>query len=115
MKNRNQESNTIIFEHRKDDTTKINVESKIVIQLENNKQINSDEESDYSENKNQYEQDRRLRNRNKIRRLDRLRYGNIVITEQHESKSYDAITCSNAIKWKIVMDDEIDSLRKNQT
>ena len=84
--------------------------------MENNKQINSDEESDYSENKNQYEQDRRLRNRNKIRRLDRLRYGNIVITEQHESKSYDdVITCSKTIKWKEAMDDEIDFLKKTQT
>ena len=86
--------NIIIFEHQKDDITKIN-ESKTVVQSENNEQINLDEESDDPENKNQYEQDRRLRNRNKIRRLDRLRYGNIVITEQHESKSYDAITCSN--------------------
>ena len=58
------DSNTIIFEHQKNDTTKIN-ESKTVIQSENNEQINLDEESDDSEN--QYEQDRHLRDRNKIR------------------------------------------------
>lgn len=40
------ESNTIIIEHQKDDTTKINVELKIIIQLINNEQINSDEEPD---------------------------------------------------------------------
>ena len=57
-----------------------------------------------------------MRDRNKIRRPDRLTYGNIVITEQHEPESYDdAIICSNAIKWKEAMDDEIDSLKKTQT
>ena len=38
--------NIIIFEHQKYDTTKINVESKTIVQSENNEQINSDEESD---------------------------------------------------------------------
>lgn len=57
-----------------------------------------------------------MRDRNKIRRPDRLTYGNIVITEHYEAENYDdAITCSNAIKWKEAMDDEIDSLRKTQT
>ena len=38
----------------------------------------------------------------------------IVITEQHELENYDdAITYNNAIKWKVAMDDEIDSLRKS--
>ena len=46
--------NIIIFEHQKDDITKIN-ESKTVVQSENNEQINLDEESDDPENKNQYE------------------------------------------------------------
>ena len=41
-------------------------------------------------------------------KYDRLTYGNIVITEQYETESYDdAITCSNAIKLKEVMDDKI--------
>ena len=65
---------------------------------------------------NQYEQDRRLRDRNKIGRPDRLTYGNIVITKQYETESCnDAITCSNAIKLKEAMDDKIDSLRKIRT
>lgn len=42
-------------------------------------------------------------------------YGNIVIIEHHELKNYDAITYSNAIKWKEVMNDEIDFLKKTQT
>lgn len=38
---------------------------------------------------------------------------NIVITEYHELEDYDdPITCSDAIKWKITMDDEINFLRK---
>lgn len=41
----------------------------------------------------------------------RLMYRN-VITKYHELENYDAITYSDAIKWKELMDDEIDSLRK---
>ena len=43
------ELNTIIFDHQKDDTTKINEsESETVIQSENNKQVNLDEQMNTS-------------------------------------------------------------------
>ena len=77
--------------------------------LFNRKTINLDEESNDPKNKKQYEQNLQ-RDRNKIRWPDRLTYTNIVITGQYEPESYD-----DAIKWKGVMDDEIDSLRKTQT
>ena len=53
------ELNTTIFDQQKDDTTKIN-ESVSVIQSENNEQVNLDERVNLDE------QNRRLRDRNKI-------------------------------------------------
>lgn len=40
-----------------------------------------------------------LKDKNKIRQLDRLMYGNVIITEEHELENYDGmITCSNQIE-----------------
>lgn len=50
MKN---ENHITIFEYQKDDTINIDVESKIVIQSENNEQLNSNKESKNTENQNQ--------------------------------------------------------------